>query len=643
MKNSTSRRSLGILLCTTLIATTAVKPVAFAQTPALLDETAIAPHAGPHGYFVDSWNTNNTSLQSAETNAGIGVLSGMFELWTPGTTWNNGTKVNPTVLDSNIQQSIDISTAASDEEQVRAYVIDRRNQNYTATDGLGAYAEAYRAAVNAGTTIPDTVPAEAYTTKQEDGGNTKGSWADSDGELGSTVQLIEAIRGHSASSNPSKNYFQYPRPYRWTGSIEAGSWGAGVDMPEYAYPLRKDEAEAASDGGFPSGHTSAGHMAVNGLAYAFPQQYDELLLTAAEIGTSRVQLGMHSPLDVMGGRVLSTAITAGVLNDAALDEVKAKALVDGQTWISNQAGIIANEGNYDEQLAEYTEYLTFGFSQTGDTTETMRVPKGAEALLETRLPYLDDEQRRRVLHSTGIESGYPVVNDEEGWGRLNLFAAQAGYGAFNTNVAITMNAEDGGFSAADNWQNDIEGAGSLTKDGSGELTLSGENTYTGGTTLAGGTLVATTANALGTGDLAIEDDATLKLDGTGVENLGTADLDGTLEVTLPAGADLAEGFTVLQASAIEGEFDSVEVTGASDVKVSYTNGEVTLSTTNEEDSPAEATGSSSADNGLLKFIGIIAALGGLAAALGGLFTGAVNNGMISPSLLPQNLRDLLKV
>lgn len=86
MKNSTSRRSLGILLCTTLIATTAVKPVAFAQTPALLDETAIAPHAGPHGYFVDSWNTNNTSLQSAETNAGIGVLSGMFELWTPGTT-----------------------------------------------------------------------------------------------------------------------------------------------------------------------------------------------------------------------------------------------------------------------------------------------------------------------------------------------------------------------------------------------------------------------------------------------------------------------------------------------------------------------------------------------------------------------------
>lgn len=637
MKNSLTRRSLGVLLCTTMVAIVSLKPAASAQENLLLDASAIAPHAGPHGYFVDSWNTNDSSLQSSETNAGIGVLDGMHDLWIPGTSWNNGTKVNATVLDSNIAQAIEISKAASDEEQVRAYVIDRRNQNYTATDGLGAYAEAYRAAVSAGTTIPDTVPAEAYTTKLEDEGNSNGKWAETTGELGSTVALIEAIRGHFASSNPSKNYYQYPRPYRWTGSIEADAWGEGVDMPEYAFPLRKSEDEAASDGGFPSGHTSAGHMAVNGLAYSFPQQYDELLLTAAEIGKSRIQLGMHSPLDVMGGRILSTAITAGALNDAALDETKAAAFADGQTWLSDQAGITPNEGDYDAQLEAYTEYLTFGFEQTGNTTEEARVPKGAEALLETRLPYLDEEQRRWVLHSTAIESGYPLLDDEEGWGRLNLFAAQAGYGAFDTNVAITMDAAAGGYAATDNWQNDIEGAGSLTKDGTGELTLSGENSYTGGTTLAGGSLIATTPTALGSGDLKVEDDATLKVSEQGVAILGTATLDGYLEVTLPAGTDLSQGLSILKASEINGEFDSITVAGVDNVKATYTNDELIISTDNGE------VESSSSDNGLFKALGVIAALGGLAAVIGGLFTTAVNNGVISPALLPQSVRDLLKV
>ena len=46
----------------------------------------------------------------------------------------------------------------------------------------------------------------------------------------------------------------------------------------------------------------------------------------------------------------------------------------------------------------------------------------------------------------------------------------------------------------------LQGAGSsLTKVGSGMLTLSGNNSYTGGTTVVGGTLVGTGASALGTG------------------------------------------------------------------------------------------------------------------------------------------------
>ena len=606
----TSSRPLGLILCTALASTIITVPAASAQEPALLDASAIAPHTASYGYYVDAWDTNVSTDLNPSSNAAVGVLEEMLELWTPGEEWNTGVKVDPTVLDSNIAQSVAISQQATDAQQERAWVIDRRNQNYTATDGLGAYADSYRETAQVGTTIPDVVPADATTVKYNDGGNANGNWAETGGELGSTVDLIEAIRQHAATSNNAKAYYQYPRPYRWTESIEPEVWGEGVDMPEYANPLRKDESEAASDGGFPSGHTSAGGMATNGLAYAFPQQYDELLMTAAEIGESRIQLGMHSPLDVIGGRVLSTAITAGALNDPNLDSVKAEAFDDAQAWISNQSDITTNTRDFDEQLAEYTNFLTFGFEQSGDTTQDMRVPKGAEALLETRLPYLDDEQRRWVLHSTGLESGFPVLDDAEGWGRLNLYAAQAGYSAFDTNVDVTMNAIDGGYNAKDNWQNDIEGAGSLTKNGSGELTLSGDNSYTGGTTITAGTLVAATESALGAGDLTIKDGATLKITQS-VTVDGTANLGGTLHVALPVGTNHV---TVIDAASISGEFDEVIVDGAVDAQVSYDNGSVVITTGAPSDDVKE-TGSSA--GGILA---IVAALGGIAALIFGAFT-----------------------
>ena len=71
------------------------------------------------------------------------------------------------------------------------------------------------------------------------------------------------------------------------------------------------------------------------------------------------------------------------------------------------------------------------------------MPKGAEILLQTRFPYLSADQRRVVLKTTELPSGYPVMDDAEGWGRLNLFAAADGYGAFNGNVIVSMDASQG--------------------------------------------------------------------------------------------------------------------------------------------------------------------------------------------------------
>ncbi|HBJ6901610.1 TPA: autotransporter outer membrane beta-barrel domain-containing protein [Salmonella enterica subsp. enterica serovar Wyldegreen] len=70
------------------------------------------------------------------------------------------------------------------------------------------------------------------------------------------------------------------------------------------------------------------------------------------------------------------------------------------------------------------------------------------------------------------------------------------------------------------FDNAISGSGQVVKSGDKTLTLSGSNTYTGGTLISGGTLVANDVNALGTGD--VTDNATLELNTGGdfTNNIG---------------------------------------------------------------------------------------------------------------------------
>ncbi|EDH5978511.1 hypothetical protein CB282_22785, partial [Salmonella enterica subsp. enterica serovar Fresno] len=51
------------------------------------------------------------------------------------------------------------------------------------------------------------------------------------------------------------------------------------------------------------------------------------------------------------------------------------------------------------------------------------------------------------------------------------------------------------------FDNAISGSGQVVKSGDETLTLSGTNTYSGGTLISGGTLVASNVEALGTGDV----------------------------------------------------------------------------------------------------------------------------------------------
>ncbi len=534
--------------------------------------------------FVDSYKTNTTANLTAETNAAVRILSGFQKVWHTGAAWNTGTVLDEAFLRANVRYVVRTTRNRTAAEAARSFIVDRQHQSYSVIAGLGPLADAYRAgalAVTGITSAPATTPATTVSDAVPAGspaGSTLGA-GNPASALGKVVTLVNTVRGNWSSGNPSKFAFQYPRPWRMTDDSTVVDTGA---VDEFGYPvydsdvvvtpqlLRQRSTNPAEDGGYVSGHTNALYMAALAFAYAVPERFQEMVTTAYDLAHTRIVTGMHSPADVIGGRILGTALTAAILGDPANATLKAEARAQALAFFQAQVGpdvtAAARSGAERDANAEIVKpKQTYGLPARRSNLR-FEVPTGAEVLLETRLPYLDAAQRREVLRTTGLAAGNPILDGPEQWGRINLFAAADGYGAFDATVAVTLDAAATGFAAADTWRNDIDGCGGLVKLGTGALTLTGDNSYRGGTTVARGTLVAADRKALGDGDVTLSG-GTLRLTAPKVHVSGSARLSsGTLSLTvrphgappLTVGDDVVIGAnTVLEvAVAKPGKYDS---------------------------------------------------------------------------------------
>jgi membrane-associated phospholipid phosphatase len=519
----------------------------------------------------------------------VSLLSGYNGYWQPTTAANgkhdlHGTVVDAATLARNDQLTSWINQHATAEQRFTAL----QDAEYNTADG-SAYDQSFTVSQGLGSTLE-----QLFVQGRRSGA------------LPLTEALVNSSTGTSGSyvsTSTAKNTFSYPRPYlpgSTTATLPAGddqtgcapatvnasslaanrtgkAWGtADGSLAITRVPAQTDRTHEFSPndvvvdagygtvgictgGSFPSGHTTTAYEAGITLATLVPELAPEVLARASEAGNDRIVLGVHYPLDIMGGRIDGEAALAARWSDTKYrTEVLEPARKELVGYLEANCGdtlasCIAAEHRYQDDpyggqampggtaqvvtdrasaTAVYRERMTYGFARTGTAGLAPSVPTGAGNLLLTAFPSLTDAQRTAVLAQTEIGSGYPL--DQSGttngsWERLDLAAA--------TSATVAVAAD---------------GTATVVSTGGQARVVSGVLTAPRGTTVQAGSALALAATGLTPGagyQVVLHSDPT-------VVGTVTADATGSAagSVTIPAGTT-AGAHTV----------DLLDATGASAV------------------------------------------------------------------------------
>ena len=245
------------------------------------------------------------------------------------------------------------------------------------------------------------------------------------GELSKAAALIKASE---VSTSAAKKHFNNPRPFLIQGNT--------IHLVPDDVVIKDNHPYTADGGSFPSGHTNTGYTDVLLMAEMIPERFDALVTRGARYGYSRIVLGVHYPLDVMGSRMVAQRNVAHYLNDAkfralfneARDQLRAALEKECGTTLAECAKTAGKDDPYrDPAMRDFYRFtMTYDLPQQKGEKQTITVPQGAEVLLEAALPNLSAAQRRALMVKSALPAGYPLSGttaDQQFWQRLNLPAA----------------------------------------------------------------------------------------------------------------------------------------------------------------------------------------------------------------------------
>lgn len=434
----------------------------------------------------------------------VTLLSGYNSFWvSSGLNDLHGTVKNPAVLERDDALAVWINQHATASERFLA-LQDSEYQNATNT----AYDQSLTVSTGLGSVL-----SKAYLQGRNSGA------------LPLTSALINSSNGTTGayvSTGTAKAYFSHPRPYLpsdpTTPAVAGDDVGCAPTIAnassQKAIRVGKPWADAKGNllikrvapvtdtttqfspnavaldagygttgiclgGSFPSGHTTTAYQAGITLATLVPELAPEILARTSENGNDRIVLGVHYPLDIVGGRIDGEAALAERWSDTKFrTEVLLPARAELLAYLQKTTGHdlaynVAHETAYRSNpyggatmpggtaqvvvnrasaVSVYTERMTYGFSTSGKQGLAASVPAGASNLLLTTFPTLTDAQRTSVLAQTEIGSGYPLdqtaQRDQSGvadgsWQRLNLAAAMSATVQLTSTGAAQVTATGG--------------------------------------------------------------------------------------------------------------------------------------------------------------------------------------------------------
>ena len=283
--------------------------------------------------------------------------------------------------------------------------------------------------------------------------------------------------------------------------------------------------------------TGAGVIALNQLSGTKINAgtYDLIAGTGSMIGAGSFTLDTPTPFGnsfslTTTGTTLQLIVTARASGSASTSWSGATGTssweVDGN-WTSGIPGYNSNVIFYNAGAGSLSTSLNGNYdidrlTYAGDSTTATTIAAGTGGILT-------------IENTTGI-----TVNTPASGSPTHTISAEV---ALNSSQSWMV--DSGAALTVSGTITDLTGGYSLTKAGTGTLTLSGANTFTGGATISAGTMVATVANALGTAGQAVylANGATLNLTGTGGSgnitytglSSGTLTGSGVANVTLGTG------------------------------------------------------------------------------------------------------------